>query len=50
MKSNLIRLASLPIGIPREANFHFGFEELPAIKTGKLLLKTLYISVSLPSG
>ncbi|WP_413670378.1 NADP-dependent oxidoreductase [Mucilaginibacter sp. Mucisp86] len=45
MKSKLIRLASLPVGIPQEANFNLGFEELPAIKAGELLLKTLYISV-----
>jgi NADPH-dependent curcumin reductase CurA len=45
MNSKLIRLASLPVGIPQVANFHFGFEELSAIKTGELLLKTLYISV-----
>ncbi|WP_114940886.1 NADP-dependent oxidoreductase [Mucilaginibacter endophyticus] len=45
MKSKLIRLASLPEGMPREANFNIDFEELPAMKTGEVLLKTLYISV-----
>lgn len=40
-----MRLVSLPQGIPIATDFKIEEEELPPLKTGQLLLKTLYISV-----
>jgi NADPH-dependent curcumin reductase CurA len=45
MTSKLIMLASLPQGVPQAANFITGFEELPDVEPGEVLLKTLFISV-----
>ncbi|OWP64482.1 NADP-dependent oxidoreductase [Hymenobacter amundsenii] len=45
MKTNTILLASRPQGEPTEAQFKFETRELPAIKSGEVLLKTRYVSV-----
>jgi NADPH-dependent curcumin reductase CurA len=45
MKSKVIKLAGLPVGMPQAANFTTSIEELPEIQDGQMLLKTLYFSV-----
>lgn len=45
MKSKLIRLVKLPDGLPQNSDFRVEEEELPAVKSGSLELKPLYISV-----
>ncbi|MFD2785148.1 NADP-dependent oxidoreductase [Hymenobacter rubripertinctus] len=45
MKTNTILLASRPQGEPTEAQFKFETRELPALKSGEVLLKTRYVSV-----
>jgi NADPH-dependent curcumin reductase CurA len=45
MKSKVIKLASLPQGMPQAANFSTSVEEVPAVQNGQLLLKALYFSV-----
>ncbi len=45
MKSDLIRLVRMPVGMPQLADFGFETEELKTIQEGQLLLKPLYISV-----
>ncbi|RFP64065.1 NADP-dependent oxidoreductase [Hymenobacter lapidiphilus] len=45
MKTNTILLASRPQGEPTEAQFTFETRELPALKSGEVLLKTRYVSV-----
>ncbi|NVO85987.1 NADP-dependent oxidoreductase [Hymenobacter terrestris] len=45
MNTNTILLASRPQGKPTEAQFAFETRELPAIKSGEVLLKTRYVSV-----
>ncbi|MBT9392643.1 NADP-dependent oxidoreductase [Hymenobacter sp. NST-14] len=45
MKTNTILLASRPQGEPTEAQFQFETRELPALKSGEVLLKTRYVSV-----
>lgn len=45
MKSKVIRLASLPVGIPQAANFSIEEEALPPLGEGQLLLKPIYSSV-----
>ncbi len=45
MKTNTILLASRPQGEPTAAQFQFETRELPALKSGEVLLKTRYVSV-----
>src|SRR4051812_13439842 len=45
MKNRLIRLVSLPEGIPQAANFSLEEEKLGDIDDNQLLVKTLYLSV-----
>lgn len=45
MQTNTILLASRPQGEPTEAQFQFETRELPALKSGEVLLKTRYVSV-----
>ena len=45
MKTNTILLASRPQGEPTEAQFRFETRELPALRSGEVLLKTRYVSV-----
>jgi NADPH-dependent curcumin reductase CurA len=45
MNSRQIVLASRPKGLPSHENFRFENIELPSLKNGEVLLKSLYISV-----
>lgn len=45
MKSRLMRLVSIPEGIPQPSNFQIEHEELGVPANGELLLKPIYISV-----
>jgi len=45
MKNKEIRLHSRPVGLPTDNNFEFVDAELPPLKEGEVLLRTLYISV-----
>ncbi|WP_449301396.1 NADP-dependent oxidoreductase [Pontibacter rugosus] len=45
MKNKTILLASRPKGMPAEDNFQFEESEIPALKDGEVLLKSLYVSV-----
>ncbi|WP_443947100.1 NADP-dependent oxidoreductase [Pedobacter sp. AW1-32] len=45
MKSKVILFDKRPLGKPAFENFRFVEEEIPAIESGQLLLKTLYVSV-----
>jgi NADPH:quinone reductase len=40
-----IRLASRPVGLPKEENFQFVETEVPSIQDGQVLLRTVFISV-----
>ncbi len=43
--NQVILLVKRPVGLPKHSDFKFVSEELPVIKPGELLLKTLYVSV-----
>lgn len=45
MKSRLMRLVSIPEGMPQPSNFQIEHEELGVPANGELLLKPIYISV-----
>jgi NADPH-dependent curcumin reductase CurA len=45
MQNKEIRLASRPAGMPTEENFQFVDTEVPALRDGEILLRSLYISV-----
>ena len=40
-----IRLASRPVGLPKEENFQFVDTEVPSLDNGQVLLRTVFISV-----
>ncbi|GAB3538994.1 NADP-dependent oxidoreductase [Pontibacter brevis] len=45
MKNKAILLSSRPTGVPTHENFEFTQTEVPALQSGEVLLKALYVSV-----
>ena len=45
LENNRIVLASRPVGAPVTDNFRLESQDVPALKDGELLLRTIYLSL-----